>query len=171
MKKWLIVGIIVIITITLLGISSYNELISKQNNLETKLSQIDLELKNKSDTTNKLINNVKDTLKHEKDIINDVIKTKEDLDNATITKKIKLNSKLTETINNLYVSIENYPSLKSDPNFIELQNEITNIENNIAYLRSEYNKEAKEYNSSIKKIPSNFIAKIMNFKEANYFEN
>ena len=77
---------------------------------------------------------------------------------------------VTEAINNLYVVVENYPDIKANANFISLQDEIAGTENRIAYARSEYNKVAKEYNTKVKRFPTNIFANILGFDKVEYFE-
>ena len=171
MKKGLVIGIVVVVILALLGISSYNGLVSKRENVDAKLSEIDVQLKRRSDLIPNLVNTVKGIMKHEQAVVNSVTEARESLVNAgTTAEKLEANSKLTEAINNLYVVVENYPDLKANTNFIQLQDEIAGTENRIAYARSEYNKVSKEYNTSIKKFPTSIFAGIFGFEKAQYFE-
>lgn len=171
MKKGLVIGIAVIAVLALLGISSYNGLVSKRENVDSKLSEIDVQLKRRSDLIPNLVNTVKGIMKHEQKVVDSVTEARAALVNAgTTAEKLEANSKLTEAINNLYVVVENYPDLKANTNFIALQDEIAGTENRIAYARSEYNKVSKEYNTSIKKFPTSIFAGIFGFEKVDYFE-
>lgn len=171
MKKGLIILVAVIIALVLFGVSSYNGLVTKKENVDAKISEIDVQLKRRSDLIPNLVNTVKGIMKHEEKIVNSVTEARSALVNAgTTAEKLEANKKLTEAINNLYVVVENYPDLKANTNFIQLQDEIAGTENRIAYARSEYNKAAKDYNTSIKKFPMNIFANTFGFEKVDYFE-
>ncbi len=171
MKKGLVVVIAVVAALALMGISTYNGLVTKKENVDAKISEIDVQLKRRSDLIPNLVNTVKGYMKHEQSIIDSVTEARSAMVNATNTKdKLEANSKLSDAINNLYVVVENYPDLKANTNFINLQDEIAGTENRIAYARSEYNKAAKDYNTTIKRFPTNVLAGMFNFDKVEYFE-
>ena len=84
--------------------------------------------------------------------------------------KASASEELTKALNNLYVIVENYPDLKSNTNFINLQDELAGTENRIAVARKDYNDAVKEYNNLVKTFPNNLTASLFNFKEKSYFE-
>ena len=171
MKKGLIIAIIIDAILLISGISTYNSLITQKETVDSKISEIDVQLKRRSDLIPNLVNTVKGLMKHEKSIVDSVTEARSALVNASSTaEKLEANTKLTEAINNLYVVVENYPDIKANANFISLQDEIAGTENRIAYARSEYNKVAKEYNTKVKRFPTNIFANILGFDKVEYFE-
>ena len=110
-------------------------------------------------------------MEHEENVINSVTKARENLVNAKdLDEKSTANEELTSALNNLFVIVENYPDLKANTNFINLQDELAGTENRIAVSRKDYNDAVKEYNITIKKFPKNMIAGMFGFETKDYFE-
>ena len=173
MKKSYIIGIVVAI-IVVIGISlgsGYNKMVKENEDVESAAAQIDVQLKRRTDLIPNLVNTVKGYMTHEQKVIDSITTARENLVNAsTVEDKASASEQLTKALNNLYVIVENYPDLKSNTNFINLQDELAGTENRIAVARKDYNDAVKEYNNLVKTFPNNLTASLFNFKEKSYFE-
>lgn len=173
MKKSYIGFAIVIVVIVLIGsfISSRNNMVKLSEEVDSKYANIDVQLKRRTDLIPNLINTVKGYMAHEEKIINSITEARSNLVNAkTLTDKAKANDKLTESLNSLNVIVENYPDLKSNTNFIQLQDELAGTENRISNARREYNETVKSYNQTISVFPGSIVANIFKFEKKQYFE-
>jgi len=170
MKKGIIVLIVVIVLIVLAIMGSYNGLVTKQENVEGKLHDIDTQLQRRVDLIPNLVNTVKGFASHETEIINSVTEARTKLAGASsVEDKANADAELSGALSRLLVVVENYPDLKSSANFIQLSDELAGTENRIAVARLDYNNAVKEYNTAIKKMPASIIAGMFNFDEAGYF--
>ena len=174
MKKGLIAGGIVlgiILLFVILFAGSYNDLVSKEEEVEGKLADISVQLERRADLIPNLVNTVKGYAAHETEVINSITTSREKLLNASSADEMaEANQELDNAINNLLVIVENYPDLKANTNFIQLQDELAGTENRIAVARKDYNDSVKSYNKTIKKFPKNLIAYMFGFDEKEYFE-
>ena len=174
MKKSTIVGLIVgvvLVILVLTGIGSYNKMTTGRENVDTKLSDVDVYLQRRADLIPNLVSTVKGYVQHEEKVISDITTARENLVNAkSMSEKANANQELSNAINALMVVVENYPDLKANTNFINLQDELAGTENRIATARRDYNEAVKEYNSLVIKFPNNIIASIFNLKKADYFK-
>ena len=174
MKKGLIMGGIIIgIIIVLVGMfaSSYNGLVSREEEVEGKLADISVQLERRADLIPNLVSTVKGYASHEQNAIDSVTTARENLVNADSAEEMaSANQQLTTALNNLLVIVENYPDLKANTNFIQLQDELAGTENRIAVARSDYNDAVKDYNKTIKSFPKNILAGMFGFEEKEYFE-
>jgi len=175
MKKGSIILIVVAVIVLLLAIScisSYNSLVDLNEKITSKESDIDVQLQRRADLIPNLVNSVKGYMKHEQSVIDSVTAARENLLGAkTIEDKSKANAELTSALNALFVIVENYPDLKANENFIQLQDELAGTENRIAIARKDYNEAVEGYNKTIKKFPTVIIANLFGFKEHAYFES
>ena len=171
MKKSLIVIIVIVLLLGGLLIGSYNGMVSKAEEVDNKFATIDAQLQRRADLIPNLVNTVKGYMTHEQKVIDSITTARENLVNATtVEDKASASEQLTKALNNLYVIVENYPDLKSNTNFINLQDELAGTENRIAVARKDYNDAVKEYNNLVKTFPNNLTASLFNFKEKSYFE-
>ena len=174
MKKTstIIIGLVVILgAVILWGVSTYNSLVTLSEKVDTEYSNISVVLERRADLIPNLVNTVKGYASHEETVINNITDARQNLLNANnVAEKAEANSKLTDAINALMVVVENYPDLKANTNFINLQDELAGTENRIATARRDYNNAVKEYNTKIKKMPTNIIANFTNFDKKAYFE-
>lgn len=174
MKKGLITGGIIIgVILLLIGIFSsfYNSLVSKEEEVDGKLADISVQLERRADLIPNLVSTVKGYVSHEQSIIDSVTKARQNLVNADDAEEMaSANQELTTALNNLFVIVENYPDLKANTNFINLQDELAGTENRIAIARSDYNDSVKDYNKTIKSFPKNILAGMFDFEEKEYFE-
>ena len=174
MKKGLIIGGVIVGIILLLVVmfsSTYNGLVSKEEDVESKLADISVQLERRADLIPNLVSTVKGYASHEQSVIDSVTKARENLVNADEAEEMaEANQQLTTALNNLFVIVENYPELKSNTNFIQLQDELAGTENRIAVARSDYNDAVKDYNKTIKSFPKNILAGMFGFEKKEYFE-
>lgn len=167
----LICVIVVIAIIAIMMISGYNGMVSKQENVESALSDLDVMLQRRTDLIPNLVSTVKGYASHETEIINKVTEARTKLVNASsVEEKSNANDELTSSLNALMVVVENYPDLKSSQNFIQLSDELAGTENRIAVARKDYNNAVKTLNTTIKKFPNNLLAGMFGFEQVVYFE-
>ena len=165
---WIIRIVVVLLVIM---IAYYNIMLKKSNKVKNAYSSIDVMFKKRNDLIPNLVNTVKGYMSHEENIIDKVTSAREKLVNAdSVEEKVKANDELTSALNNLFVIVEAYSDLKSNTNFLNLQDELAGTENRIATSRRDYNDAVKSYNKEIKSFPKNIIASIFGFKEKTYFE-
>lgn len=171
--KLIIVGVVVAI-IALLGgvyVTSYNSIISLEEKVNTEYSNIESQLQRRADLIPNLISTVKGYMSHEEKIIKDITDARERISSASnISELSEANQQLSTALTNLNVIVENYPDLKANENFLNLQDELAGTENRVATARKDYNDAVKAYNTKIQTIPSNIIANMMGKQQREYFE-
>ena len=170
-----ILSIIVIIVIILfLGftfVHMYNNLVSLRNRVKNSFSQIDVQLKRRNDLIPNLVETVKGYASHEKDVLEEVTKARSNvMEASSVEETIKADNQLTGALKTLFAVAENYPDLKANTNFQQLQSELSDTENKIAYSRQFYNDTVLMYNNACEKFPTNLIAGLFGFKPAEFFE-
>jgi LemA protein len=167
-KTGLFIGIGVIVLLFILAISSYNGLVSAKTSAEGAFANIDAQLQRRSDLIPNLVETVKGATQHEQSIVNSVTDARAKLAGAgTIDEKIAASGELSSALSRLLVVVENYPDIKSNQNFIALQDELAGTENRIGRARSDYNEAVKIYNAKIQYFPSNIFANMFGFKSMN----
>lgn len=148
----------------------YNSLITTRMRINEALSQIDVQLKRRTDLIPNIVETVKGYAKHEKDVLEDVTKARASLMKAETTEeKAKANNALSDTLKSLFAVAENYPNLKASENFLELQEELSDTENKIAYSRQFYNSNVMDYNTKLQLFPGSIIANMFHFQPATFF--
>lgn len=163
--------IIILLAFIFWGISSYNSLITLEEKVATEYSNISVQLERRADLIPNLVKTVKGYTNHEDKIIKEITDARKEITNASNIKELnKANNNLSNALSSLNLIVENYPELKSNKNFINLQDELAGTENRIAIARKDYNDAVKTYNTKIKKIPINFIASITKKEKKEYFE-
>ncbi len=166
---YVILGIILLLIIYVVGV--YNSLVKLRNKVNDQSSQVDIELKKRFDLVPNLVETVKGYAKHEKETLEEVIKARNSFTSAgNMNEELAANDNLSNALTKLFALSEAYPDLKANTNFINLQNSLNEIEENIAYKRSFYNETVRMYNDKIMTVPSNIVANIFNFKEKEYFQ-
>lgn len=171
MPMWLIVLLVVIVVIALFVISTYNGLVSTRNKVRDQFSQIDVQLKKRFDLIPNLVETVKGYAKHESETFEKVIQARNGYMNASSEdEKLKASKELTAGITKIVALAENYPELKANTNFIDLQNQLKDIEEKISYARQFYNDSVLTYNNKIEMFPSNIVASMFGFKKEAFFE-
>ena len=169
MIVWIIAGIAAIIVLYVM--LTYNRLVVLRNRIDNAWSQIDVQLKLRRDLIPNLINTVKGYAKHEKTIFKEVTKARTDALRAKGVKDTaKAENAITSALKTLFAVAENYPQLKASKNFMMLQEELSGVENKIAYARQFYNDTVLRYDNLTEKFPSKMIADAFNFTPKPYFE-
>lgn len=149
----------------------YNTLVTAKLRIKEAWAQIDVQLKRRTDLIPNLVDTVKGYAKHEKELLENVTKARSDLMHASSAQaKAEANNFLTDTLKSLFAVAENYPDLKASQNFMALQQELSDTENKIAYSRQFLNSNVLDYNTKIQVFPSSLVAKMFNFKDADFFE-
>ena len=167
----LIILIIIIIAIILAIVGLYNGLVTARNKVKNAWAQIDVQLNRRADLIPNLVETVKGYAAHESTVFEDVTAARAGLMNANGVKEISdANNQLTSTLKTLFAVAENYPELKANENFKELQAQLAQTEDKIAYSRQFYNDSVLMYNNKCQTFPSNIIANMFGFKEADFFE-
>ena len=152
-------------------VSMYNGLVKLRNNRENAFANIDVQLKQRHDLIPQLVATVKGYAQHEKELLTRVTEARAAAMNATgINDKIQAENQLTSALAGLRVSLEAYPDLKANQNFLQLQNEISDIENKLAATRRFFNSATKELNNAVQTFPSNIIAGMFGFHKEPMFE-
>lgn len=165
---WIIVIVAAVILLYLWLI--YNSLVTAKARIAEAFSQIDVQLKRRTDLIPNLVETVKGYAKHEKTLLEEVTKARAGLMHATSTHdKAVANNMLSDTLKSLFAVAENYPDLKASQNFLSLQEELSDTENKIAYSRQFYNSNVLDYNTKIQIFPNVLFANMLNFKPAEYF--
>ena len=166
------IGIIVVASVFVLYVwSVYNNLATGKVRINEALSGIDVQLKRRIDLIPNLIEAVKGYAKHEKDLLENITKARSSLMKAdTVEEKARSDNMLTGALKSLFAVAEAYPQLRANENFKELQDELSDTENKIAYSRQFYNGNVRDYNTTIAVFPSGFIAGLFGFKNEGFFE-
>lgn len=168
--EWLI-GLAVVVVIGAFVISTYNNLVTLRNKVKNSLAQIDAQLQRRFDLVPNLVETVKGIAAHEKSLLENVTASRSAYMNAGSSKeKFAMNQELTSNLKSLFVVAENYPELKSNVNFLKLQEALAEAEEDVAYARQFYNDSVTIYNNKILMFPGNIVAKIFGFKEEALFD-
>ncbi len=169
--NWWIVIVVVLVLIVLFVISTYNGLVVLRNKVKNQWAQIDVLLKRRSDLIPNLVETVKGYAKHEEGTLKEVIEARNKYVTAsTDAEKMEASGEITGALNRLFALTEAYPDLKANTNFTELQKDLTETEDKIAYARQFYNDAVMKYQNKLVTFPSNIVASIFGFKEEKYFE-
>ena len=167
----IIVGIIIILLPIIYVILKFNKLTKLLNNVKESWSSVDILLKQRADLIPNILAVVKGYSKHEKDTLTKITEARKEVLSAENKKdSINANEKLSNEIPKILLLKEEYPELKANKNFMKLQNNLSEVENNIAISRSIYNKNVLDYKNNLEVFPSNIIASIFNFKPELFFE-
>ncbi len=148
----------------------YNSIIVAKMRVSEALSQIDVQLKRRTDLIPNLVETVKGYAKHEKGLFEKVTEERASLVSAKgAQEKAEANNQLSQTLKSIFAVAESYPDLKASQNFMELQQEISDTEDKVAYSRQFYNSNVLDYNTKLKVFPNVIFAKLLNFKDAEFF--
>ncbi|MFH1500981.1 MAG: LemA family protein [archaeon] len=166
---WVIAIIILLVVIML--IYYFNRFVVLGNRIDNSLSQIDVQLRKRADLVPNLLASVKGYMKHEKKVITEVTNARKALLSAKdISSKMKAGNQLQTALKSIFAIAENYPNLKANENFLHLQQELSAIEDKIAYSRQFYNDSILSYNNSVKTFPGVMFASIFGKKEREFLK-
>ena len=161
----------VVVLLGLWGVGVYNNPVRLRNNRENAFANIDVQLKQRHDLVQQLVATVKGYADHEKEVLTRVTEARSAAMNATtINEKIQAENNLTSALAGLRVSLEAYPDLKANQNFLQLQTEIADIENKLAAVRRFFNSATRELNNAVQTFPSNIFAGMFGFHKEPMFE-
>lgn len=167
-------AIIVIVVVVILAawlVSMYNSLVKMRNNRENAFADIDVQLKQRHDLVPQLVETVKGYAAHEKDTLERVINARNGAIGAkTIDEKIVAENALSSALSGLKITLEAYPNLKANQNFLQLQEEIADLENKLSSVRRYFNSATKEYNNAVETFPSNILAGMFGFRKEVMFD-
>lgn len=154
---WILIIVAVILVIFVVYL--YNRLVAYKNNRENAFADIDVQLKQRHDLIPQLVNSVKGYMEHEAGVLTRVTEARSRAMNASsIDDKISAEKELGAALQGLRIQVEAYPDLKANTNFLQLQNEIADVENKLAAVRRYFNSATREYNVAVQSFPSNIIA-------------
>ena len=171
MSTTAIIIIVIVVLLILIFIGTYNKLVKLRNHRENAFADIDVQLKQRYDLIPQLVETVKGYAKHEKETLARVIELRNQAVAATsINDKIAAENQLSGVLSGLKVTLEAYPDLKANQNFLQLQEEMSDIENKLASVRRFFNSATKEFNNAVQTFPSNIIAGMFGFSKAPMFD-
>jgi LemA protein len=169
MIAWIIGGVVVVVVIVFFVY--YNRFVTLSHQIDNSLAQIDVQLKKRSDLIPNLLASVKGYMKHEKKIISEVTEARKALVGAKgIEDKMDAGNQLQSALKSIFAIAENYPDLKANQNFLQLQQELSAIEDKVAYARQYYNDGIMSYNVMTNMIPGKWFASLYGFKEREYLK-
>ncbi|MCD7899814.1 MAG: LemA family protein [Bacteroides sp.] len=181
MKKTTIIIIIAVIAVLVIwGIVSYNGMVSIQENVSNQWANVETQYQRRSDLIPNLVNTVKGYATHERETLEGVVQaraqaTQINIDPSNLTPEAmaqyqQAQGQVTSALGRLLAVAENYPDLKANQNFLELQAQLEGTENRINVARTNFNNAAREYNTAIRRFPRNIFAGLFGFDQRPYFE-
>ena len=171
MQGWLIAIIVIVVVLVLFVVFLYNSVIRLRNQIKNSWAQIDVQLKRRNDLIPNLIESVKGYMKHEKGVLTQVTKARTAFMNAkSMSDKAKADNMMSATLKSLFAVAENYPQLKANENFIQFQNRVSEIENQISDRREFYNDSVNTYNIRLEQIPYVFIGNMLHYTKKELFK-
>ena len=166
---WIILGIIVVLVLIVVGV--YNGLVKSRMQTREAWSQIDVQLKRRNDLIPNLIETVKGYAKYEEDTLAKVTQLRQQVAQASSpAEAMAASDALSRQVAGIFAVAENYPDLKANTNFMQLQEELTNTENKISYARQLYNSVTSNYNVKLETFPTNVIAGMFGFRQAEFLQ-
>jgi LemA protein len=166
---WILLGIVAIVVLWF--VSKYNSFVKLRNNRENAFADIDVQLKQRHDLIPQLVETVKGYMNHEKSTLENVVALRNAAAGATtVDDKIVAENKLNSALAGLKITLEAYPDLKANQNFLQLQAEMSDIENKLSSVRRFFNSATRELNNAVQTFPSNIFAGIFGFKREPMFD-
>lgn len=171
MALWIVLGIVVVVIIWLWA--TYNGLVKSKLRADEALSDITVQMKRRLDLIPNIVESVKGYAKHEKGVLEEVTKARTSamgVPDGDLHGQAEADNVLSSTLKSLFAVSENYPDLKANQNFIQLQEELVDTEDKIQASRRFYNANVRDFNTKIKVFPTNVIAGSLGFKDYEFFE-
>ena len=166
---WIVLGLVLLIAVYFWSL--YNGLVSLKTSIEEAWSQIDVQLKRRADLIPNLVETIKGYAKHEKTVFSDVTKARSTMMGArSMESKAAASDMLTAALGKLIAIAEAYPQLKANENFVQLQKELSDTEDKVAYSRQYHNSLIRDYNEKIRTFPNTLFNESLGFKEKEYFQ-
>lgn len=168
-KSWIVVGILALLVV--LGVGSYNSLVTKDVAVNSAFAQIDNVLQRRADLIPNLVSTVKGYAAHEQQVFDNLAQARAQYAGArNPSQKIAAAGQMESALARLMVVVENYPTLKANENFARLMDELSGTENRISVERKRYNDSVQDFNTSVLRFPQNIIARLMGFESKKFFE-
>ena len=178
MKKWIWIGVVALVAI--FCYTSYNGLVTKEEGLDSAWSNVETQYQRRADLIPNLVNTVKGYAAHESETLGAVTEARaratsinlsaSDLTPEKLAAFQQAQADVRSALGRLIAVAENYPDLKANHNFLELQAQLEGTENRIAVARKDFNAAAQRYNVAVRRFPSNLIARLFGFEKKPYFE-
>lgn len=169
MITWIVLAVVFLVFVFVVAI--YNKLVKLKNMVEEAWSGIDVQLKKRYSLIPNLVNTIKGYATHEKEVFENVSAMRSAGMNAkTVAEHNQAENGITQALGRLFAVAENYPELKANVNFLDLQNQLTTIEHDIQLARRYYNGTARNKNITVESFPSNIVASLFGFSRSDYFE-
>ena len=166
---WIILAVVALVVIWLVSI--YNNLVKLRNNRENAFANIDVQLKQRHDLVPQLVASVKGYATHERELLESVTRARtQAMQAVTINDKIQAENLLSQALSGLKVAVEAYPDLKANQNFLNLQQEVSDLENKLAATRRFFNSATRELNNAVQTCPSVLVAGMFGFRREPMFE-
>ena len=172
----LIIIVLLVVLLVIWGIGIYNGLVNLRNRVANGWAQIDVQLKQRADLVPNLVQTVKGYASHESTVLEEVTKARADVAQAQkaggdqMQARADAEQRLGQSLVTLMARAEAYPELKANQNFLDLQRQLKDLEDKIAYARQFYNDVVQKFNTRIETVPSNIIASLFHFRQAQYFQ-
>jgi len=168
---YFIVLLVILLIIIFWIAAMYNGLVRLRNQVKNAWSQIDVQLKRRHDLIPNLVETAKGYMKHERETLDSITKARSQAVEASgVADQAKAEGELNNALSRFMLVVENYPDLKASQNFLALQEELSSTENKVGFARQFYNDQVQAFNIKIESVPSNIIAGLFNFKQAEFFE-
>ena len=167
----ILLGILVVIILWFF--TAYNGLVRLRNQVKNAWAQIDVQLKRRHDLIPNLVETAKGYVKHERETLENITKARNlavDASGSGVGAQAKAEGALAGALSKFFAVVENYPDLKANQNFLALQEELTSTENKVGFARQFYNDQVMTFNTKIETVPTNIVANLCNFKQAEFFE-
>ncbi|MFV0429231.1 MAG: LemA family protein [Arachnia sp.] len=172
-----IVLVVLVVAVAAWGIGAYNGFVKSRNMIQESWRQVDVELNRRYDLIPNLVETVRGFAAHERNTLEEVTRLRNSAaalagqsNGAPSEQRAAVEAELSQAVRSMVVSVEAYPEVKSNQNFLQLQQELTDTEDRIAAGRRYYNATVRQYNTKIETIPSNIVAGFAKFEKATYFE-
>ncbi|HLM19925.1 MAG TPA: LemA family protein, partial [Propionibacteriaceae bacterium] len=173
----IIIILVIVVILALIGVGAYNGFVKSRNLIQESWRQIDVELNRRYELIPNLVETVRAYAAHERNTLEDITRLRSQAQQLSQSEgslptqqRADVEAALSGAVRNLIVSVEAYPDLKSNQNFLELQRQLAETEDRIAAGRRFYNANVRVYNTKVESAPSNIIANMFNFEKATYFE-
>ena len=166
---YVIIAIVIILIIMM--VAMYNGLVRLRNQVKNAWSQIDVQLKRRHDLIPNLVETAKGYMKHERETLESITQARSHAVEASgVANQAKAEGELSNALSRFMLVVENYPDLKASQNFLALQEELSSTENKVGFSRQFYNDQVQSFNTRIESFPTNIMAGMFNFKQAEFFE-
>ena len=165
-------GIIIAAVLVLIPVMLYNSLVGKKNQVTNVFASIDTLLKKRYDLIPNLISTVKTYMEHERGTLTEITELRAKATSGQLSDddKVDLDNKISKALGGIMIAVENYPDLKANQNFLQLQGSLNEVEEQISAARRAYNASVTDYNNAVEMFPTNILASMMSYKLKKVFE-